>query len=130
MERRLICGRDAAVYINGRKLLQAEKAELRRTAELHRVRSCFCSGDVAHIEGRSEYKLSLISVSFLRPFENCNYYDLDNFSVRVVFGDDAFALEGCMWDDFLAAADREQFREHISISALTMTHETTEGAEE
>lgn len=122
-ERTALCARDVCIFINGHRLLQAESAELRKRSELHRVRACFCSGDVAHLEGRREYKLTLVGVRFLRPFENCNYYDLDNFTVVLELDRLRITLEGCMFDDFRAAAEKELFREHISITALNMTTE-------
>lgn len=128
-ERTVLCGRDVCIYINGQRLLQAESAELRKRSDLHRVRACFCSGDVAHVEGRREYKLNLVGVRFCRPFENCNFYDLDNFTVELELDGLRMILEGCMFDDFRAAADKELFREHISITALNMTTEAeNEGA--
>ncbi len=120
---RTLCGRDVSITINGRRLLQAESAELRKKTELHRVRSCFCSNDLALIEGKREYKLNLVGIRFEAPFENCNFFDLDQFTVKVVFGNIEVTLEGCLWDDFKAAADKERFREHISISALRMRTE-------
>ena len=123
-ERELVCGRDVLIVIDGRRLLQAEKAELRRISELHRVRSCFCSEDVAHIEGRPEYKLNLTGVRFRQPFTNYNFYDLDNFTVSFQLDGEAFLLHGCMWDDFRWVTDKAEFREHISIAALKMRRET------
>ena len=38
---------------------------------------------------------------------------------RIVF-------RGCMWEDYLAAADSKSFSEHITVSALTMKTEDTE----
>ena len=125
----LVSGRDVCISINGRRLLQAESAILHRISDIHRVRTCFYSGDVAHIEGRREYKLNLVGVRFRQPFENCNYYDLDYFSAEVEIDGMKIILEGCLWDDFKAVADRESFREHISITALKMrTEEVNEGA--
>ncbi len=122
-ERRALCGRDVKIFLDGRPLLQAETAGLRKTAQLHAIRSCFCGEDVAHLEGRREYKLNLTGVRFLAPFENCNFYDMDHFTVRVVMGDVAVVLENCVFDDFEAAADKERFREHISMTALRMRTE-------
>ena len=51
---RALCGRDVVISINGRKLLQAESAELRNISEMHRIRSCFCSDDVAYVAGKRE----------------------------------------------------------------------------
>ncbi len=122
-EKELVCGRDVVIFIDGKKLLQAEKAELRRRSELHRVRCCFSSEDAAHIESRAEYKLNLTGVRFRQPFENCNFFDLDNFAVSVQLGKEAIRLEGCEWDDYRWMTDRAQFREHISIAALRMRRE-------
>ncbi len=115
-----LCGRDVVIYINGKKLLQAESAQLRRSTTLHRVRTCFYSGDVAHLAGRREYKLNLIGVRFRQPFENCNFYDLDQFVTELSIDGECVRLEGCMWDDFNAVANKESFREHISIVATDM----------
>lgn len=125
-DNRTLCGRDVFISINGRRLLQAESAELRKTSELHRIRSCFCNDNTALIEGKREYKLCLTGIRFEAPFENCNFYDLDHFTVRISFGDVLIRLEGCLWDDFRAVADKEKFREHISISALRMITEEQE----
>lgn len=122
-EKELVCGRDVVITIDGKKLLQAEKAELRRRSELHRVRCCFSSEDAAHIENRAEYKLNLTGVRFRQPFENCNFYDLDNFAAVVQIGSETIYLDGCEWDDYRWMADRSQFREHISIAALRMRRE-------
>ncbi len=126
--RETLCGRDVCIAINGRQLLQAESAQLWQSAEVHRVRTCFFNGDVAHLEGKTEYKLNLVGVRFRRPFENCNFYDLDQFSVELVMDGLKMTLGGCRWDDFRAVADPDKFREHISIVALTMnTEEQNEG---
>ncbi len=128
-EKEFVCARDADIEINGRKLLQAEKAVLRIVSDIHRVRSCFCREDSGHVEGRREYKLSLTGVRFMRPFENCNFYDLDNFTVSLQLDGETVILEGCMWDDYMWAADKAQFREHISIIALKMRRvEQNEGS--
>lgn len=128
-EKDIVCGRDVDIIIDGKRLLQAERAELRRTAELHRVRSCFCSEDRAHIECGRGYKLNLTGVRFRRPFENCNFYDLDNFTVRVELDGEAVVLEGCVWDDHLWTADKNQMREHISIVALRAEREVPDEGE-
>ncbi len=120
---RALCGRDVIISINGKRLLQAESAELRNISELHRIRSCFCSDDIAHTAGRREYKLNLVGIRFRQPFENCNFYDLDNFTVTIELDGLRITLEGCMWDDFKAVAKSESFREHISITALRMRTE-------
>ncbi len=115
-----VCGRDVAIIINGTDFLQAERAELRKTSELHGIRACFCSDDAARVRGRSEYKLNLRGLRLKAPFENLNIYDLDDFEVRIRIDDTWFELSGCMWDDFTATADQTKFREYISITALTM----------
>ena len=122
-ENRVLCGRDVRIIIDGRPLLQAEQAELRITRELHRVRSCFYNEDMARIEGRREYKLHLTGIRFCRPFENCNFYDMDHFTVGLHIDGSAIILEDCWWDDFRTAADKERFREHITIAALRMKTE-------
>ena len=119
----LVCGRDVDITIDGKRLLQAEKAELKNISELHRVRSCFCGDDMGYAVRRREYKLSLTGVRFRKPFENCNFYDLDNFTVELLLDGENIILEGCMWDDYMWTADKAQFREHISISALRMRKE-------
>ncbi len=122
-EERALSGRDVAVYINNRQLLQAQTAELHQSVALHRIRSCFHSEDIAHIAGQPEYKLNLTGVRMKAPFENCNFYDLDHFTVRICLDNFQLLLEGCRWDDFRAVARPEQFREHISITALRVTKE-------
>ena len=124
---RALCGRDVVISINGRKLLQAESAELRNISEMHRIRSCFCSDDVAYVAGKSEYKLNLVGLKFRQPFENCNFYDLDDFTVTIELDGTNITLEGCVWDDFKAVAKPESFREHISIIALRMRTEDEVG---
>ena len=59
----------------------------------------------------------------MQPFENLSFADLDNFTVRAVLDNRAVVLSGCMWDDFIAAADQKSFREHISAVALRLTME-------
>lgn len=119
-EIRTVCGRDAVIYIDGKKLLQAQSAELRQIADIHRVRECFCSDDKAHIRKRSEYKLNLVGLRFLRPFENCNFADLDGFESVLELDNTVYKLGGCMWDDYTFAVNRENMKEHISITALTL----------
>lgn len=120
---KVLCGKDVIISINGRRLLQAESAELRNVSEMHRIRTCFCSDDAAHVYGRREYKLNLVGVRFRQPFENCNFYDLDNFTVTIELDGLIITLDGCVWDDFRAVAKPESFREHISITALRMRTE-------
>ena len=122
-EERALCGRDAVIYINGHQLLQAQTAELRQKVELHPVRTCFHSEDAAHIPKQYRYVLHLTGIRLKSPFENCNFYDLDYFTVRLCWGDVDLRLEGCCWDDFQAVVRPEQFREHISITALRMIKE-------
>ncbi len=118
-----LCGRDAVIYIDGKRLMQAEKAELRIIRELHRVRSCFQGENAALASGRKEYKLNLTGVRFSAPFENCNYYDTDNFTAELVLDDERIVLEGCRWDELSALAEKEKLREHISILALRLRKE-------
>ncbi len=122
-ERKALCGRDAVISVDGKKLLQAEKAELRAVKEIHRVRSCFQSEDAAHAQGKRTYKLNLTGVRFRSPFENCNFYDMDNFTTELEIDGEKIILEGCMWDELSALADREKLREHISITALRLGKE-------
>jgi len=122
-ENRILCARDVAVRINHRPLLQAENAELRISKALHSVRSCFCSEDIAHIRGNTEIKLHLTNVRFQQPFENCNFYDLDNFVTEIGIEGITYVLEGCWWDDFKAVAKSGSFREYISITALRVRKE-------
>ena len=75
--------------------------------------------------GRSHYQLHLTGVRMKEPFENCNFYDLDYFTVRLCLEGVSLLLEGCCWDDFRAVAEPEQFREHISIIARRLTKEET-----
>lgn len=120
---RSICGRDVHISINGNPLFQAESAEVRQVSEIHKVRSCFFSNDIAHIRGKSEYKAILINLRFLKPFENCNFHDLDNFTAILEFDSLKITLSGCMWNDFAFTADKEKFREHISFTAFDMNVE-------
>lgn len=128
-ERMVLSGRDVDIAINGQPLLQAEKAELQKRSELHRIRACFRSENAGLVEGKREYKLNLVGVRFCRPFENCNFYDLDHFTVVLRLDGLKITLEGCLFDDFRAVADQNSFREHISMTALRMTTEDeNEGA--
>ena len=119
----MLCGRDVNITIDGKPLLQAESAQVRRIGELHAVRSCFVSEDIAIIRSREHYKASFVGIRFRKPFENLNLADLDNFTMVIELDGRRVTLSGCMWDDFLAAADREKFREHMSITALRMNVE-------
>ncbi len=118
-----LCGRDAVINIDGRHFMQAEKAELRCSRELHSVRSCFQSEDAALASGRTGYKLNLTGVRFRQPFENCNFYDMDNFTAELVLDGERTVLEGCRWDELSAVAEKDRLREHISILALRMRRE-------
>ena len=122
-EKTALCGRDAVICIDGRKLMQAEKAELRCIRELHRVRSCFQSGNSALAAGKTEYKLNLTGVRFSSPFENCNYYDMDNFTAELVLDGESIVLEGCRWDELSVLVGKDRLREHISILALRLRKE-------
>ncbi len=116
-----VCGRDVTVTIDGKKLLQVRKAEVRKTAQLHRIRTCFSSEDVAVVRKNCRYKVFLEGIRFKKPFHNCNFADLDGFTLSFEADGSTILLSGCIWDDFLAAADQEQFSEHISATALNMT---------
>ncbi len=124
-EDEVICGRDVTILIDGKKLLQAESVEIRKKSDIHAVRSCFVSDDVALLRTRSSYKATLKGLRFKKPFENCSFADLDNFTLELETDGKKIILIGCMWDDFFAAADKKLFREQISISALRMKTEET-----
>lgn len=119
----IISGRDVEIVIDGKTLLQAEKIEIRRSCELHAVRSVFVADDIARIRQRQSYKANITGVRFRQPFENLSFADLDNFTMSTEIDGKTITLTGCMWDDFLAAADRAKFREHISVTALGMETE-------
>lgn len=92
------------------------------------MRSCFVSEDIAHIRKSGSYKANMMGLRFKKPFENCFFADLDNFTLSVHIDGKAYTLTGCMWDDFYAAADREKFREYISVIAMDMrTEDIDEG---
>lgn len=97
--------------------------EIRKRSEIHSVRSCFRNEDAAQFHGRCSYKAVMTGLRFQAPFENCNFADLDHFTLRAEIGDRAYILSGCLWDDFYAAADRKLFREHISVTAISMETE-------
>ncbi len=118
-----ICGRDITITIDGKKLLQVDKAEIRKVSEIHRVRSCFVSEDIAHIRKNIAYKIILEGIRFRKPFENCNFADLDYFTLSMEADGRKITFSGCMWDDFYAAANKRNFSEHISATALRMTAE-------
>ena len=118
-----VSGRDVSVEIDGKKLLQAESAELRQSVALHRIRTCFCSDDKAYMKGRKDYKLHLVGVRFLQPFENCNFADIDDFEVTVTLDGFVYRLKHCCWDDYAFVINKERMREHISVVALAMETE-------
>lgn len=122
----IVSGQDVDIFIDGKELLQAENMEVRTVSEIHKIRSCFRNDDIAHIKTKNQYKVSFTGLKFKKIFENCNFYDLDNFTVTVIFGSTKITLGNCMWNDFLTVADKSKFRESISITALKMTAEDTE----
>ena len=124
-EDEVICGRDVTVMIDGKKLLQVESVEVRKKSDLHAIRSCFVSDDIALIRTRSSYKATLKGLRFKKPFENCSFADLDHFTMEIEADGKKIILSGCMWDDFYAAADKKLFREQISVTALKMKTEET-----
>ena len=118
-----INGRDVCVSIDGKQVFQAEKAEVSTICDIHSVRSCFCNDDIAHIRGKKVYKASLTALKFKKPFENFNFYDLDNFTLMLEFDGTKITLDGCMWNDIYSVADRERFKENIGLTALGMNVE-------
>lgn len=121
-----ISGRDVRIFIDGKEIITAEKAEVRKTSEIYSVRSCFCSEDKALIRKKSRYKANIMGLKLKSPFENNNFADMDNFEMQMKFDSITLKLHGCMWDDFLAAADMKKFCEHISVIALKMDMEAEE----
>lgn len=119
----IISARNVGIRIDGVLLLQAESLEIRRSCELHPVRSVFVSDDIAFIRRNRRIKINLVGLRFRQPFENMNFADLDDFTMTVETEGRRIVLSGCMWDDFLAAADKEKFRERISVIALSMETE-------
>lgn len=119
----IINGRDINILIDGKILFQAESVEIRNTADIHKVRSCFKGDDIVHIKNKNEYKITLINLKFKKPFENCNFYDLDNFTVTVRYDDTRINFENCIWSDFLITTDKNKFRERVYITALKMNME-------
>ncbi len=119
----IISARNVQVKIDGAALFQAECLEIRRLCELHPVRAVFVSDDIAHIRKNSRYKANLSGLRFRQPYENISFADLDNFTLTAEIDGKRIILSSCMWDDFLAAADREKFRERISVTALSMETE-------
>ena len=123
-EELILCGRDVCIYIDGKLLIQAESLEIRKRSEIHSIRCCFMSEDAGHIRKNIAYKAVINGITFKRPFENCGFSDLDNFTLRAEADGKSYILTGCMWDDFFIAADKERFREHISVIALRLRTET------
>ena len=103
----IISARNVSIRIDGVLLLQAESLEIRRSCELHPVRSVFVSDDIAFIRRNRRIKINLVGLRFRQPFENMNFADLDDFTMTVETEGRRIVLSGCMWDDFLAAADKE-----------------------
>ena len=108
-----LCGRDVAVRIDGKQVF-------------HRIRSVFNSEDVGLVRTKVRYKVHLEGIRFRRPFTNFNFADLDNFTLSFEADGKRIVFRGCMWEDYLAAADSKSFSEHITVSALTMKTEDTE----
>ena len=118
-----ICARDVKLFIDGKRLLQASRLEIRKQSAVKSVRSCFCSVDIALIRSKTSYKAILEGVRFLAPFENCNFADLDNFTLCADIDGKRIRLSGGIWEDYLAAADKNSFKEHISARALNFETE-------
>ena len=121
-----INGRDVCISIDGKQVFQAEKVEINTLCDIHSVRSCVCNDDIAHIKGRKIYKASMTALKFKKPFENCNFYDLDNFTVTMEIDGAKITLTGCVWNEIFSSADKERFREKVSLTALRMNVEETE----
>ncbi len=120
---RVVSGNDVAIYIDGKKLIQAAEVQLKCTTELYPVRACFQSDDQAILKKKRTYKLNLMGVRFLRPFECCNFYDLDNFEVKLKIDGVSYTLKHCVWSDYRFGTEQKKFREFVSIVALNMTEE-------
>ena len=114
------------IVINGNRVMQAKKLEIRRFSEVKEVRQCFFSEPAALIRKNVSYKVTLEGIRFLRPFRNCNFADLDNFTLYTSADGRRISLYGCMWEDFLAAADEKSFSEHITARAVRMETEESE----
>ena len=121
-----ICGRDIDIRIDGKKLLQVRKAQIKKISEIHRIRSLFSSEDIGQVRTKVRYKITLEGIRFMRPFQNCNFADLDNFTLAFETDGKRIICSGCMWEDFSAAADSRNFSEHITVSALHMNTEEAE----
>lgn len=121
-----ISGRDVKISIDGKQILQAESAEIRVVSDIHKVRTCFCNDDNTHIRGKKEYKAVFTGLKFKKPFENFNFYDLDNFTTVIAYENVKITLKGCIWSDLLISANKAGFRERIGITALRMNLEETE----
>ena len=127
-DEQIVCGRDVCIYIDNRIIMQAESLEIRKKSEIHCVRSCFNSEDMCHIRKNSIYKAAITGIVFKKPFEYCGFADMDNFTLKADIDGKRYILYGCMWDDFYIAADKEKFREHISIIAMRLkTEDIDEG---
>ena len=106
--------------------MQAKKLEIRRLSEVKEVRTCFSARPSALCRKNISYKVMLEGIRFLKPFANCNFADLDNFTLEASVDGRKISLFGCMWEDFLAAADEKSFCEHISARAVRMITEETD----
>lgn len=118
-----ISGRDVRIFIDDRELFTAEKAEIRKLSEFHSVRSCFCSDDTAMIRQKSRFKANFQSLRLKNDNLNINFFDLDNFNMKLLFDGNMIKLSHCMWQDFAAVAELRKFCEYISVSALDMSME-------
>ncbi len=125
----VINGRDVRVIIDGKQFLQAENAEIYTVRDIHKVRTCFCNDDIAFVKGKRQYKLNLTGLRIKQPFKSLNLYDLDNFTVVIFYDNMKITLSGCIWSDIVSAADKEKYRERISIQALKMETEEVEKTE-
>ncbi len=124
----MISGRNVAVRIDGKDVFNVQSIEIRKKSVIHKIRSVFRNDDAALLRVNSSYKASMTGIRFLRPFENCNFCDLDNFTLETEIDGRRFILEGCLWDDYSAAADKNSFSEHISVAAAEMrTEDDNEG---
>ncbi len=121
-----ICARDADIIIDGKKVFQAQKLEIKKSSGLRPVRSCFQTETAAYVRTQPVYRATLTGIRFKKPFENCNFADLDNFTLSARADGRAVTLYGCMWEDFLAAADKSSFSERISARAVRMETEDQE----
>ncbi len=81
------------------------------------------SEDTGIVRTKIRYKITLENILFRKPFVNCNFSDMDNFTLTFETDGTRIICRGCMWEDIEAAADSKSFSEHISISALNMNTE-------